>query len=242
MAFNPSHTVFERFATHGLTDGPVRPGGLELTEHALSLCDFPYGSRLLDVGCGTGVTLDHLRAGGFFAAGIDPSSVMLGKAQVRNPSLPLLRASAEQLPFRDSQWDGILAECSLSLAKSPIRALGECRRVLKRGGRIIVHDVYVRNPEAIPELRALSLGSCVTGAMSREEMLGALDTCGLAVLLWEDRTLALKRFLAELIFAHGSADCLWSSIAECSPQDGGRIASILSRAKLGYFLAIATPV
>ena len=163
--------VYERIAASGVTDGLVRPGGMALTERALSLCAFPPGSRLLDVGCGTGTTVEHLiQRFGFFTAGVDPSLPMIAQGHARNSLLPLVRAAGESLPFPDAQWDGVFAECSLSLSRNPPMFLRECFRALRGGGRLILSDVYVRNAEAIPELRALSMDCCLTGALSIEEL------------------------------------------------------------------------
>ena len=232
--------VYERIAACGVTDGFIRPGGVALTERALSLCAFPPGSRLLDVGCGTGATVEHLiEQHGLFAAGADPSLPMLAQGRARNPLLPLVRAAGESLPFFEGQWDGVLAECSLSLTKDPDAALRECRRVLKREGKLILSDVYVRNVQAIPELRALSLDSCLTGALSHDEIMGKLTNCGFAVIAWEDHSPALKYFAAQLILSQGSAQSFWCSLTGAEPLDGLKIEHAVSRAGFGYFLAVA---
>ena len=90
-AAGPSCAVYEWFALDDVTDGPIRPGGVELTDYALAKCGLPSEARLLDLGCGTGVTIEHLRSLGSFAAGIDPSPVMLRKGRRRNPSLPVMQ-------------------------------------------------------------------------------------------------------------------------------------------------------
>ena len=232
--------VYERIAASGVTDGFIRPGGMALTERALSLCAFPPGSRLLDVGCGTGTTVEHLNQRfGFFTAGVDPSLPMIAQGRARNSLLPLVRAAGESLPFPDAQWDGVLAECSLSLSRNPPMFLRECFRVLRGGGRLILNDVYVRNAEAIPELRALSMDCCLTGALSIEELTVKLKDCGFAVSAWEDHSAALKQFAAQLIFSQGSARSFWCSLTGGEPLDALRIERAVSRAKLGYFLAIA---
>jgi len=232
--------VYERIAANRVTDGFIRPGGLALTERALSLCAFPPGSRLLDVGCGTGTTVEHLNQRfGFFAAGVDPSLPMIAKGLARSSLLPLIRAAGESLPFPDAQWDGVLAECSLSLSRNPSMFLRECFRVLRRGGRLILNDVYVRNAAAIPELRALSMDCCLTGALSVEELTVKLKDCGFTVSAWEDHSAALKRFAAQLILSQGSALSFWCSLTGGEPLDALRIERAISRAKPGYFLAIA---
>ncbi len=232
--------VYERIAASGVTDGFIRPGGMALTERALSLCAFPPGSRLLDVGCGTGTTVEHLnRRFGFFTAGVDPSLPMIAQGHARNSLLPLVRAAGESLPFPDAQWDGVFAECSLSLSRNPPMFLRECFRVLRGGGRLILNDVYVRNAEAIPELRALSMDCCLTGALSIEELTVKLRDCGFAFSTWEDHSAALKQFAAQLIFSQGSARSFWCSLTGGEPLDALRIERAVSRAKPGYFLAIA---
>ena len=98
MANGGECRVYERIAASGVTDGFIRPGGVALTERALSLCAFAPGSRLLDVGCGTGTMVEHLNQRfGFFTAGVDPSLPMIAKGHARN-SLPTLRASSGREP------------------------------------------------------------------------------------------------------------------------------------------------
>jgi arsenite methyltransferase len=232
--------IYERIAAGGVKGGFIRPGGVALTERALSLCAFAPGSRLLDVGCGTGATVEYLIGQhGFLAAGVDTSLPMLAHGRAKNPLLPLVRADGESLPFFDGEWDGVLAECSLSLTRDPDAALQECRRVLRRAGKLILSDVYVRNVLAIPELRALSLHSCLTGALSHDELMGKLRNGGFAVLAWEDHSPALKHFAAQLILSQGSAQSLWCSLMGADPLDGSRIEQAVSSAKFGYFLAVA---
>jgi len=232
--------VYERIAASGVPGGFIRPGGVALTERALCLCAFPPGSRLLDVGCGTGTTVEHLiQRFGFFSAGVDPSLPMVAQGHARNSVLPLIRAAGENLPFLDAQWDGVLAECSLSLSKDPPKFLRECFRVLRPGGRLILNDVYVRNAEAIPGLRALSMDCCLTGASSSEGLMVELKDCGFAVSAWEDHSAALKQFAAQLILSQGSAGSFWSSLTGADPLDGLRIEQAVSLAGFGYFLAIA---
>jgi SAM-dependent methyltransferase len=232
--------VYERIAQGGVTGGFIRPGGLELTERALSLCEFPPGSRLLDVGCGTGATVEHLIGRhGFLAAGVDPSLPMLSLGSARKPFLPLIRAAAESLPFRDGEWDGVLLECSLSLTTDPDAALRECLRVLRRGGKLVLSDVYVKNSEAIPDLRALRLDCCLTGALSKDELTAKLKKGGLPILAWEDHSAALKHFAAQLILAGEAGRSFWCSLTGAGPLDGFRIEQAVSRAGFGYFLAVA---
>ncbi|MFF5085785.1 class I SAM-dependent methyltransferase [Streptomyces niveus] len=60
----------------------------------------------LEIGCGTGVHAARVRALGRTPVGVDLSAGMLGHAHAR---LPVARADAERLPFRDGSLPAVLA-------------------------------------------------------------------------------------------------------------------------------------
>ena len=104
------------------------------------LVDGVRPGRVLDLGCGTGRSLPlfarHVRA-----IGLDPCHESLLKARRRAPGVPLVRARAEALPFRDGAFDTVvsgLVFCSVVDVRS---GLDEVRRVLKPGGvlRMLEH-------------------------------------------------------------------------------------------------------
>jgi ubiquinone/menaquinone biosynthesis C-methylase UbiE len=104
--------------------GPVlRPGGLDLTQRALSFCNLPAGSPVADIGCGTGMTTQFLmRNQRLKACGIDLSSVLLGQARRREPVLPLIRGTATFLPFCQNYLSAVVCECVLSLVEDTAQA------------------------------------------------------------------------------------------------------------------------
>lgn len=226
-----SGCLYENPKLRAMGGGLIRPGGLELTQRALAASGLPPGARLLDIGCGTGAALRYLGECGFRTVGIDPSLPLLAEGRAKNPGLSLTGAAGTMLPFCDRCLDAVLAECSLSVMDDAKKALKECFRVLDRGGLLLAHDVYLRNPCAADGLRGLELKSCLTGAVSREEWLERFTSCGFEVLLWEDHSRALKEFAARLIFEHGPLETLW----DCPAPAG----SALFSAKPGYFLAMA---
>ncbi len=92
------------------------------------------GARILDVGCGVGRDVGHLRELGFKAAGIDLSRGMLIEAR-RRVKAPFVRADMRRLPFGDGSFDALWVCASLlhlPQAQAPA-ALAECGRVLGRG-------------------------------------------------------------------------------------------------------------
>jgi ubiquinone/menaquinone biosynthesis C-methylase UbiE len=91
--------------------------------------------RTLDLGCGTGRNLPLLPPG-TRAIALDPSPAAIGRARRRAPSVPLVLARAEALPFRDGTFDVVLSGLVFCSVGDPLRGLAEVRRVLRAGGEL----------------------------------------------------------------------------------------------------------
>jgi arsenite methyltransferase len=237
----PKCRIYEQIGIRELGEGLIRPGGLALTQRTVALSSLRPGSLVLDIGCGTGATVQYLSDRcGFQVIGIDPSQALLREGHSRHSCLPVMQAVGEHLPVADAAMDGVLAECSLSVMEDVDGALGECSRVLKHDGRLLVHDVYARNPAGVAEIRALPMECCLTGAVSREAWATRLGSCGFEIVLWEDHSLALKEFAARLVFCYGSMQEFW-----CHSRPGSRNVTAeeahraIVDARPGYFLLIA---
>ncbi len=89
----------------------------------------------LDVGCGTGRNLP-LYGKEVRAIGLDPSMDCLKKARQRAPGVPLVRGSAEALPFRDGTFDTVVSGLVFCSVPDPRRGLRELKRVLKPTGAL----------------------------------------------------------------------------------------------------------
>ena len=97
------------------------------------------GTRLLDIGCGTGAHLLVFRDEyGCKVAGIDASGRMLAEAHAKLPDADLRQGLAEELPFTDGAFDAALMMLVVQHLDRP-RAFGEARRVLAPRGRLLVH-------------------------------------------------------------------------------------------------------
>lgn len=96
--------------------------------------------HVLDLGCGTGRNLP-LFAAGVRAVGLDPCHESLIRARARAPAVPLVRARAEALPFRDEVFDTVVSGLVFCSVSDVPRGLAELQRVLKRGGvlRMLEH-------------------------------------------------------------------------------------------------------
>lgn len=209
-----------------------RPGGLELTGRAISLANLAAGARILDLGCGTGNTVSFLRSLGFDAVGVDCAP----EADRTQITPTRIVARAEALPLANASIQAVLAECSISLFADRDRVSAECARVLVDGGRLIISDLYARQPEAIPALRNLP-ASCAAGILVREELEADLVNAGFTIDRWEDHSRALRECAARYLFEHGSLDGLWGCRGSQSSQD---TQAAMRAVRAGYFLLIAT--
>jgi len=91
--------------------------------------------RFLDLGCGTGRNLSHA-PGGTRVVGVDPDEAMLRAARRRAPGVPLVRARAEALPFRDDAFQVVVSSLVFCSVDDPQRGLAEVSRVLDPGGTL----------------------------------------------------------------------------------------------------------
>lgn len=101
------------------------------------------GDRVLDAGCGTGALLKGLMEMCPQArlSGIDPVPEMLAIARAKLPeAVELRQAQAEQLPFGDESFDAVLSCSVLHYIRQPAAAVTEMKRVLRRGGQLVITD------------------------------------------------------------------------------------------------------
>jgi len=99
--------------------------------------------RVLEVGIGTGLNLPHYPAE-VAITGIELSPAMLAIARRRVAGLgrdaDLRTGDAQALPFDGESFDTVVCAMSLCTIPDPATAIGEMRRVLIRGGRLLLLD------------------------------------------------------------------------------------------------------
>jgi SAM-dependent methyltransferase len=230
----------ERLYETGLLEevggGVLRPGGLALTARALALCALPPRARVLDLGCGNGATVGHLRHGhGARAVGLDRSRARLP----RGPgAAPFALADAAVLPVRTASLDAVVMECCLSALARPEAALAECRRVLAPGGALIVTDLYRRPPDGARGDRDDTGAPAPPALPSRGDVVGGVADQGFELLRWEDHSRALAELAARLVLTHGSL----APLGDPCRTAPGVLAALRERARggrPGYFLLLA---
>jgi ubiquinone/menaquinone biosynthesis C-methylase UbiE len=142
-----SASLFGSHAANYLTS-PTHATGADL-ERLSALARTLAPARALDVGCGAGHASFALARGGVpRVIACDPSAEMLAvvaaEAVARGHSaIEVRQGPGETLPFEARAFDLVVTRLSAHHWADVPKALGECARVLKPGGRLVVIDVIV---------------------------------------------------------------------------------------------------
>jgi len=160
------------------------------------------GMKVLDIGSGSGETVltiaERVKPTGK-AVGVDfsPEGIALAKERAKQRKLESVtefhQTNAMNLPFPDNTFDAVISECVVCLIQDKQKALNEKVRVLKPGGRVIMHDVITRAPmpKAMREDQRLYCG-CIGGAVSLRENVEMMKTAGLTDIKTVDFTRKAK--------------------------------------------------
>ena len=122
-------SIYDWFARNPLLERPRR--------RQFELAGIGPGDRVLIVGVGTGLDLEHVPAEAN-VTGIDLSADMLRRAKLKaaRPHSQLRLMNAEQLEVDDKSFDVVIMNCVLSVVADPAKALSEAARVLAPSGSI----------------------------------------------------------------------------------------------------------
>ncbi|QTA92457.1 class I SAM-dependent methyltransferase [Desulfonema magnum] len=125
----------------------------------LNMLEPVQGSRVLDIGCGTGASLFPFIEKGLLTTGLDPSPDMIDIA-LKNLGhrADLYRGFAEDLPFDDNFFNQACLVKSLEFVEDPKKAIEEACRVAKdkifigvlnrysiRGTRLRVRRIFTKS-------------------------------------------------------------------------------------------------
>jgi len=231
-----------------------RPGGEELTRHALQLAGLHPGNELLDIGCGDGdAALLAQNEYGLKVTAVDIDKDAVARAASAGVNAREMDASA--LEFSSRCFDAVMMECVFSCLDRQEESLHEAWCMLRPGGVLMMSDVYCRAPdierwqkdyrEAMALFRRpreegdcesgekLPSPYCQDGAIVMDGLYGLLDELDMEVMVFEDRTGDLKAFIGQAIFDCGSLEAWFDS------QGGWKNCECTRRGDLGYFLLIA---
>jgi len=116
--------------------------------------------------------------------GIDISEGMLQKARNTAERLGItnvnfIRSNLENINIEDNKADLVISNCTINHASDKQSVWNEVFRILKKGGRFVVSDIYSVNP--IPEEYRndpVAVAECWAGSVTKDEYLGQLSEAG----------------------------------------------------------------
>ncbi len=110
---------------------------------AISHMNIRPGDRILDLGIGTGVSLNYYPTDRGMVVGIDLSSGMLREARKKireqgRSNAVVFQADAMRLPFAENTFDHVFISHVISVVSDPYHLVREAQRVAKPGKRIVI--------------------------------------------------------------------------------------------------------
>jgi ubiquinone/menaquinone biosynthesis C-methylase UbiE len=137
---------FDRFAVADDYDVFLPKAKERIISAFVRLSGLPPGSRVLDVGCGSGAFTQLLHKRGYQTSGLDISPKLIALARRKFPDIDFFEGDAEGMPFDNGQFDGVLLSGLIHHFPNPQPLAAEVFRVLKRAGRFVAFDPNRMNP------------------------------------------------------------------------------------------------
>jgi len=153
----------------------------------VALASLREGEIVLDLGSGAG--LDSFLAASKVGKkgrviGVDMTPEMIERARENAKKANYINVEfrlgeIENLPVADNSVDVVISNCVINLAPDKRKVFKEVFRVLKPGGRLMVSDIVLLKelPDVIKNSVEAYIG-CLSGAMMRDEYIGAIKGAG----------------------------------------------------------------
>jgi arsenite methyltransferase len=126
----------------------------------LRFAEIDAGETILDLGCGAGIdTILAARRTGpagrvigldFLPEMLERTAAAAAEAGLGN--VETLEGEMEAVPLPDDSIDHVISNGVINLSPRKARALAECARVLRRGGKLSVSDLTIVEEELPPEV------------------------------------------------------------------------------------------
>ena len=175
--------INKRYSELATTDCCLSCGG------AVNYAEPQLNEVCVDLGSGRGTdTIRMAESVGKdgFVYGIDISDGMIEKARKTAERLEVLnvdfiKSTLEEIKLGDQIADLVISNCTINHASDKQLVWNEIYRILKKGGRIVVSDIYSTSP--VPdEYRndPEAIAECWAGSVTRAEYMQHLEKAGFA--------------------------------------------------------------
>jgi arsenite methyltransferase len=154
---------------------------------AINYAKAKMGETCVDLGSGRGTDVLRLAdevGGGGFVYGVDVSNGMLAKADANAKKLGVtnvrfVKSELECIDIESGIVDLVISNCTINHAKNKQQVWNEIARILKKGGRFVVSDIYSIG-QVPDEYRndPVAVSECWAGAVTKQEYIETLNMAG----------------------------------------------------------------
>jgi arsenite methyltransferase len=182
-------------------------GGRKATDRLVELCAITPESKVLEIGCGVGITACYLsKKVGCALTSIDLNEQMIAWAKKRAERegqanrITFRPADAQDLPFEDGSFDAVISESVTAFTTDKPKAIEEYKRVLVPGGHVgLTEASWVKSPPPMELVEFLSVSMEGAAFLKPEAWLALLEEGGFADLHSEvTRLTAMSQFASDL--------------------------------------------
>jgi arsenite methyltransferase len=154
---------------------------------AINFSDPKPGEVCVDLGCGRGndvIRMAQASGDKGFAYGIDISDGMIEKA-VRNAekleitNVKFIKSELESIKLPSNIADLVISNCTINHANDKKAVWEEIYRILKKGGRFVISDIY--SLEEVPEEYGndpVAVSECWAGSIKKDEYMKIIAEAG----------------------------------------------------------------
>jgi arsenite methyltransferase len=154
---------------------------------AINYAKAKMGETCVDLGSGRGTDVLRLAdevGGEGFVYGVDVSDGMLAKADANAKKLGVtnvrfVKSELESIDIESGIVDLVISNCTINHAKNKQQVWNEIARILKKGGRFVVSDIYSIG-QVPDEYRndPVAVSECWAGAVTKQEYIETLNMAG----------------------------------------------------------------